>query len=140
MVESGGITSATTIASGGRLDLAAGGALRNSVSFGAPGGTLLMDGTTLAADTVSGLAPGDATDLADVAFLSPASDWLGQRPSGPRRRYALQPRPRSQSRRLRRHFSAFDGCWPRRSDRRQRAVPLAFSLGNYLPPPVANET
>jgi autotransporter passenger strand-loop-strand repeat protein len=72
LVVSGGtaFTGAVTI-SGAALELSSAGAAGNgAITFAGANATLRIDGTTMPANVISGLAPGDTIDLAGVSFVS----------------------------------------------------------------------
>jgi autotransporter passenger strand-loop-strand repeat protein len=76
-VSSGGTTVSPAIDSSGLLDLKVGAVVSGGVTFAAPaGGRLEIEGTASPAYTISGFAPGDTVDLANLAFASSSGATL----------------------------------------------------------------
>ncbi len=66
-VESGGIAANTTLA-GGTLVADTGGTLTGGITFTGAGGVLMLDSTAMPGAVISGFAPGDEIDLAQIPY------------------------------------------------------------------------
>jgi autotransporter passenger strand-loop-strand repeat protein len=67
VVSSGGTTSDTVI-NGGTLEIAVGGSATGAITFGAAGGTLGIDSTTMPSAVISGFTPAGTIDFAGLGF------------------------------------------------------------------------
>ncbi|NEV02921.1 hypothetical protein FNJ47_46555, partial [Bradyrhizobium sp. UFLA 03-164] len=72
IVSSGGSTGPVTI-SGGKVELQAGSIASGGITFASSSGTLVIDGTAMPSDIISGIVVGDTIDLTGVAFASGGS-------------------------------------------------------------------